>query len=202
MPRPARRKSRPRARRHRPVQLVAYQKDAVIRYKANPDYWGGKAAIDDLVFAITPDASVRYAEAARRANARSCAYPEPGRPRRDEGRPDGQRAAAGRPQRRLSRLQHRRRSRSTTRASARRSTWRSTSRRSSTRSSRARAQVAKNPIPPTIWSYNNAVKDDPYDPEAAKKLLAEAGVQGSSRSRSGRCRCSAPTTRTPGAWPS
>ena len=36
-------------------------------------------------------------------------------------------------------------------------------------------QKAKNLIPPTIWSYNDAVKDDPYDPEAAKKLLAEAG---------------------------
>ena len=29
-------------------------------------------------------------------------------------------------------------------------------------------KVAKNPIPPTIWSYNEAVEDDPYDPEAAK----------------------------------
>ncbi len=37
---------------------------------------------------------------------------------------------------------------------------------------------AKNPIPPTMWSYNDAVVDDPYDPEAAKKLLAEAGVSG------------------------
>ncbi|MEO8250420.1 MAG: ABC transporter substrate-binding protein, partial [Burkholderiales bacterium] len=36
--------------------------------------------------------------------------------------------------------------------------------------------AAKNPIPPTMWSYNDAVKDDPFDPEAAKKLLAEAGV--------------------------
>jgi dipeptide transport system substrate-binding protein len=34
---------------------------------------------------------------------------------------------------------------------------------------------AKNPIPPTIWSYNDNIKDYPYDPEAAKKLLAEAG---------------------------
>ncbi len=29
-----------------------------------------------------------------------------------------------------------------------------------------------------MWSYNDAVEDDPYDPEAAKKLLAEAGVTG------------------------
>ncbi len=38
-------------------------------------------------------------------------------------------------------------------------------------------KIAKNPIPPTIWSYNDAVKDDPYDPEAAKKMLDEAGVK-------------------------
>jgi dipeptide transport system substrate-binding protein len=38
-------------------------------------------------------------------------------------------------------------------------------------------KVAKNPIPPTMWSYNNAIEDDKYDPEAAKKLLEEAGVK-------------------------
>jgi dipeptide transport system substrate-binding protein len=36
-----------------PFQLVAYQKDAVIRYQAHPDYWAGKAPIDNLIFAIT-----------------------------------------------------------------------------------------------------------------------------------------------------
>ncbi|TGR61359.1 ABC transporter substrate-binding protein, partial [bacterium M00.F.Ca.ET.194.01.1.1] len=36
-------------------------------------------------------------------------------------------------------------------------------------------QVAINPIPPTMWSYNETIKDDTYDPEAAKKELAEAG---------------------------
>jgi dipeptide transport system substrate-binding protein len=36
--------------------------------------------------------------------------------------------------------------------------------------------VAKNPIPPTIWSYNDAIEDDPYDPEAAKAALEAEGV--------------------------
>ena len=43
-----------------PFQMVAYQKDAAIQYQANPDYWAGVAPIERLVFAITPDASVRY----------------------------------------------------------------------------------------------------------------------------------------------
>ena len=34
---------------------------------------------------------------------------------------------------------------------------------------------AKNPLPPGVWSYNDAVKDYAYDPAKAKELLAEAG---------------------------
>src|SRR5512134_2365157 len=37
---------------------------------------------------------------------------------------------------------------------------------------------AKNPIPPTMWSYDESTVDDPHDPEAAKKLLEEAGAAG------------------------
>jgi dipeptide transport system substrate-binding protein len=37
-------------------------------------------------------------------------------------------------------------------------------------------EAAKNPIPPTMWSYNNAVEDDPYDPEKAKAMLEAEGV--------------------------
>lgn len=36
-------------------------------------------------------------------------------------------------------------------------------------------QVAKNPLPPTVWGYNNDIQDYEYDPGKAKELLAEAG---------------------------
>ena len=45
-----------------PFQFVDYQKDAVIRFKAFDGYWGGKPKIDDLVYAITPDPTARYAK--------------------------------------------------------------------------------------------------------------------------------------------
>ncbi len=36
-------------------------------------------------------------------------------------------------------------------------------------------KVADSPIPPTMWSYNKNIKHYEYNPEKAKKLLAEAG---------------------------
>ncbi|WP_075983662.1 ABC transporter substrate-binding protein [Bacillus massilinigeriensis] len=37
------------------------------------------------------------------------------------------------------------------------------------------AEVAKNPLPPTLWGYNDKIEDYKYDVDAAKELLAEAG---------------------------
>ena len=34
---------------------------------------------------------------------------------------------------------------------------------------------AKNPIPPTLWSYDDSIEDYAYNPELAKQLLTEAG---------------------------
>jgi len=38
------------------------------------------------------------------------------------------------------------------------------------------AKPAKNPLPPSLWGYNDEVQDYNYDPAKAKALLAEAGV--------------------------
>ncbi len=38
-------------------------------------------------------------------------------------------------------------------------------------------QVAKNPLPPTMWAYNNNIVDYPYNPTKAKELLKKAGFQ-------------------------
>jgi dipeptide transport system substrate-binding protein len=59
-----------------PFYLVQYQKDAIIRYKAFPEYWAGKAKIDDLIFAITPDASVRWAKL-QKGECHVMPYPNP-----------------------------------------------------------------------------------------------------------------------------
>ncbi len=36
-------------------------------------------------------------------------------------------------------------------------------------------EAAKNPMPPTLWGYNDAIRDYAYDPARARQLLAEAG---------------------------
>ncbi|MGE0528116.1 MAG: ABC transporter substrate-binding protein [Bdellovibrionales bacterium] len=43
-----------------PFVLKRYVKDNTIRYEAHPGYWQGKAKLDHVVFAITPDPNVRF----------------------------------------------------------------------------------------------------------------------------------------------
>ena len=158
-----------------PFQLVAYQKDAIIRYKANPDYWAGKAKIDNLIFAITPDASVRY----QKLKAGEChimPYPNPADLAEMKKDPA------------VNLLQQEGLNVGYLAYNAQQAPFDNPMVRKALNMAinkkvildavfQGSGSVAKNPIPPTIWSYNNAVKDDPYDPEAAKKMLADAGVK-------------------------
>ncbi|WP_319497846.1 ABC transporter substrate-binding protein [uncultured Cohaesibacter sp.] len=157
-----------------PFQLVAYQKDAVIRYKAFADYWGGKAAIDDLIFAITPDASVRY----QKLKAGECdvmPYPNPADIESMKADPNiNMMEQAGL---NVGYLAYNNQKDKFKDVRVRKALNMAINKQAILNAVfQGAGQVAKNPIPPTMWSYNDKVVDDAYDPEAAKKLLAEAGV--------------------------
>ncbi|MFV2051245.1 ABC transporter substrate-binding protein [Aliiroseovarius sp. YM-037] len=157
-----------------PFSFVAYQKDAVIRYEANADYWAGPAAIDNLVFAITPDASVRY----QKLQAGEChvmPYPNPAdieAMKADENINVMEQEGLN-----VGYLAY-----NTTQAPFDNANVRKALNMAIDKQAiidvvfQGSGQIAKNPIPPTMWSYNDAIEDDPYDPEAAKAMLEAEGV--------------------------
>jgi dipeptide transport system substrate-binding protein len=156
-----------------PFYLVQYQKDAVIRFKAFPQYWGGKAKIDDLVFAITPDASVRWAKL-QKGECHVMPYPNPAD--LDAIRKDPNVQVLEQPGLNVGYLSYNTTKKPFDDVRVRKAINMAINKKAIIDGVYLSTGVAaKNPIPPTMWSYNDAVKDDAYDPEAAKKLLAQAG---------------------------
>lgn len=158
-----------------PFTLESYEKDAVIRYAGAADYWGGKPKLDKLIFAITPDAAVRWAK----LKANECQvmpYPNPAdiaammkdpnvKVLHQEGLNVGYLAMN---------VEHKPFDDLRVRLAINYAINRDAILKAVYQGA---GKKAKNPIPPTIWSYNDAVKDYPYDPAKAKALLAEAGLK-------------------------
>ena len=159
-----------------PFQFVDYQKDAVIRYKANPAYWGGKQAIDDLVFAITVDSAVRM-QKLKAGECQVAPYPNPADIAMLKADPNL--TVLEQEGLNVGYLAYNSQQKPFDDVRVRKALNMAINKQAILDAVfQGAGKIAKNPIPPTMWSYNNAVKDDPYDPEAAKKLLKEAGVSG------------------------
>jgi dipeptide transport system substrate-binding protein len=155
--------------------FVAYQKDAVIRYRAHKDYWGEKALVDDLVYAITPDATARYSK----LKAGECHFLVAPRPAD------------------LTEIERDPALQAVHQSGLNIAYWAFNTQKPPLNQKAVRlafamaidkaaiikdvylgaGQAAKNLIPPTLWSYNDGVKDYPYDPAQARALLAQAGVK-------------------------
>ena len=156
-----------------PFMLVQYQKDAIIRYRAFPNYYGGKAKIDDLIFAITPDASVRWAKL-QRGECHVMPYPNPAD--LDAMRKDANIQILEQPGLNIGYLAYNTTKKPFDDVRVRKALNMAMNKKAIIDAVYLSTGVpATNPIPPTMWSYNQSIKDDPYDPDAAKKLLAEAG---------------------------
>lgn len=156
-----------------PFVFQGYKKDAQIRYTAFADYWKGKAAIDKLVFAITPDASVRYAKL-QAGECQIMPYPNPAD------------VAAMKADPKINLMEQEGLNVGYLAYNTKVAPFNSVKVRKALNHAinkqaiidtvfQGAGKPAKNPIPPTIWSYNKATVDDHFDIDLAKKLLTEAG---------------------------
>ncbi|SKA84548.1 dipeptide transport system substrate-binding protein [Pantoea ananatis] len=157
-----------------PFVLQQYQKDSRILYKANPDYWGTKPKIDRLVFSITPDASVRYAKL-QKGECQIMPYPNPA----DIAsmKKDSKINLMEQPGLNVGYLSFNTEKKPLDNVKVRQALTMAVNKQAIIDAVyQGAGQPAKNLIPPTMWGYNNDVKDYAYDPEKAKALLKEAGM--------------------------
>jgi dipeptide transport system substrate-binding protein len=155
--------------------FVTYQKDAVIRYKAHKAYWGEKALVDDLVFAITPDPTARYAK----LKAGECHFVIAPRPADlPEMQKDPALRVINQPGLNIAYWAFNTQKAPFDKKEVRQALSLAIDKAAILKDVYLGAgQPAKNLIPPTLWGYNNSVKDDVHDPAKAREMLAKAGVK-------------------------
>lgn len=156
-----------------PFSFVSFRPELTLRFRAFPGYWRGRQPLDSLVFSITPTSAVRLAK----LQAGEChIMPFPN--------PNDLNAIATDPNLVLMRQEEFNISylaMNTTRppfddARVRRALSAAIDKETLVRSVYQGAGVpAKNPLPPTLWSYDESIPDTPYDRNEALRLLDEAG---------------------------
>ncbi len=158
-----------------PFSFQAYQKDAVIRYLRNDNYWGDAALVESLIFAITPDASVRY----QKVQAGEChvmAYPNPADVQAMKDAEDV--VVMEQEGLNVGYLAYNTNVAPYDNPAVRRALNMAIDKQAIIDVVfQGSGEIAKNPIPPTMWSYNDAIADDEHNPERAMEILAEEGVE-------------------------
>ncbi len=158
-----------------PFQFVGYQPDVRINYRANPDYWRGKRAIDRLTFLINPDPLAR----GRMLTAGKCqvmADPTPDIVARLKDDPDitvKQVQATD-----VAYLAYNTKQKPFDDKRVRQALNQAIDRQALVKAIYGEdASVADSPLPASMWAHSGVIDDGAADPEAAKAALADAGVK-------------------------
>ncbi len=156
-----------------PFQFVKYNPDAFIRYKAHSDYWQGEEKLQELVFAITPDPSLRFA----RLIAGECdimAKPLPIHIKNIEQYPDI--ISYSESGSNIAYLSMNTKKKPFDNANVRKAINLAINKKRLLKIVYDNSAIeAKNPIPPNMWSYNNEIVEIEYSPINAKRILDKEG---------------------------
>ncbi len=158
-----------------PFIFKKYVKDSVIRYVVNKDYWAGRSPLDQLVFSITVDPSVRF-QKLKTGECHLITEPSPVDLVAMKKHPKIK--VMQRPGLNVGYVAMNVEKKPFNDVRVRKAIHLALNRESYIKAVYLNhAVVAKNPIPPTIWSYNDDIKDYKYDKKnvEAKKLMKQAG---------------------------
>lgn len=156
-----------------PYAYTNYVKDSTIRFKAHPKHWRGQAKINQLIFSITPEASVRY----QKLKANECqiaVYPAPADIESIRNNKTLRLGALD--EMNIGYLALNTEKKPFSDVLVRRAIAYALNKPFYIKAIyHNHAQVAINPYPPTMWGYNPDVSIYSYSPDKARELLAEAG---------------------------
>ena len=158
-----------------PFTFVDYQKDANIRFKANPDYWGGKPKIDNLVFAINKDPTARM-QALLANECQVMVYPNPADV--DALKANADLTVLEENGLNFGALWFNTQQKPFDNVNVRKALDMAIDKQAMIKAVyQGLGEVATSPLPTFMWGYNKDVKGNPYDPAKAKQMLADAGVK-------------------------
>ena len=167
-----------------PFVFSKYQKDAQIRFKGNKDYWQpDDVKIDNLIFAITTDASVRM-QKLKKNECQVTLFPRPAdiEPLKKDPKlkmPDQAGFNLGYiAYNVMDKIKGSNDANPMAQLKVRQALDMAVDKKKIIESVyQGAGQLAVNAMPPTQWSYDTSIKDAPFDPEKAKQLLKEAGIK-------------------------
>ncbi|MDU7557635.1 MAG: ABC transporter substrate-binding protein, partial [Pseudomonas sp.] len=167
-----------------PFVFKSYQKDSNIRYTGNKDYWKPEdVKIDNLIFAITTDPSVRM-QKLKKNECQITIYPRPADLQSLKEDPNLKMPSQAGfntgyiAYNVMDKIKGSNEPNPMAQLKVRQALDMAVNKQQIIDSVyQGAGQLATNVLPPTQWSYDESIKDAPYDPEKAKQLLKEAGIK-------------------------